>query len=75
MVFSQKYPDNIIPWHMSFDDYEKSISNEEVDERRMSWLDSIRNPELKKSAEKLRIMKKAGYQENILSEFLDDLKK
>ena len=41
----------------------------------MSWLDSIRNPELKKSAEKLRIMKKAGYQENILSEFLDDLKK
>ena len=71
----QKYPENIVPWHMSVIDYEKSISNEEVDERRMSWLDSIRNPELKKSAERLRIMKKAGYQENILSEFLDDLKK
>ena len=74
MVFSQKYPDNIIPWHMSFDDYEKSMSNEEIDQRRLNWLDSIRYSELKQSAEILKKRKRAGYQENILEDFLSDLK-
>lgn len=66
----QKYPDNLIPWHMSPEDYLKSLSEEEI---HMSRVTDIKNVELKKTQEMVLQVKKAGYQENILDIYMQDL--
>ena len=61
-------------WHMNKDDYLKAISNEEINEQRMSLLNTIDVPELKDTIDSLKQNKKAAYQENIIDLYLNDLK-
>lgn len=69
----KKYPNNITPWLMDKNDYLASISNEKVSNQRLSLLDRIENPILKETSILLKENKKAAYQENMISIFIDQL--
>jgi uncharacterized protein (TIGR02679 family) len=69
----QKYPNNIIPWHMDKESYLKCISNEDVSKSRLSSLNKIENKTLKDTSILLNEKKKAGYQENIIDLYIKDL--
>ncbi len=69
----KKYPNNITPWFMDKNDYLASISNEKVSNQRLSLLDKIENPILKETSILLKENKKAAYQENMISIFIDQL--
>ena len=66
----QKYPENVVLWQMSPEDYRKSRSEERIEKRRLEMLKSLKNPLLKDTAAEVQKVKKAGYQENLLEEFL-----
>ena len=69
----KKYPNNITPWLIDKNDYLASISNEKVSNQRLSLLDKIENPILKETSILLKENKKAAYQENMISIFIDQL--
>lgn len=69
----QKYPKNIFPWQMNLNAYKRSKSNEEISSSRLSKLNKIKNPILLETSNLLKENKKAGYQENIIELYLDDL--
>lgn len=69
----KKYPNNITPWLMDKNDYLASISNEDVSSQRLTLLDKIENPILKETSILLKENKKAAYQENMISTFIDQL--
>ncbi len=71
----QKYPNNIIPWHMDKESYLKCISNEDISKSRLSSLNKIENKTLKDTSILLNEKKKAGYQENIIDLYVQDLYK
>lgn len=52
-------------WHMGREDYQASRPRVAISERRLKILDGIREPELLPAARAIRLVKKAGYQENI----------
>lgn len=70
----KKNNEHIHFWHMNKDDYLKAISGEDVNEQRMSLLNTIDAPELKDTIDCLKRNKKAAYQENIIDLYLNDLK-
>lgn len=57
-------------WHLSCEDYRKAISSEKISEKRLKMMEHIDDPKLQELAEEILKTKKAGYQENILMEFL-----
>ncbi len=61
----QYYRGSVVFWHMSPEDYAGAKSGEEISERRIRMLDGITEPRLIPAAKRMRIEKKAGYQENI----------
>lgn len=69
----KKYPNNITPWLMNKNDYLASISNEDVSSQRLTLLDKIENPILKETSILLKENKKAAYQENMISTFINHL--
>lgn len=71
----QKYPDHVVPWHMTYTDYMQSKSSKEISDSRLSSLNAIENPVLKETSQYLWQEKYAGYQENILEEYEKDMQK
>ena len=69
----QKYPNNIFPWKMNNEAYNLSISNEVISDSRLTKLNKVLNPELLETSMLLKENKKAGYQENIIELYLNDL--
>lgn len=67
----QYYQGEFHCWHMSADDYEMSMSAEEISQRRQKMLEKVEDPELKGAAEALQKSGKAGYQENMLRVYLE----
>lgn len=67
----QYYQGEFHCWHMSADDYEMSMSAEEISQRRQKMLEKVEDPELKETAEALQKSGKAGYQENMLRVYLE----
>ena len=69
----QYYQGEFHCWHMSADDYEMSMSAEEISQRRQKMLEKVEDPdpELKETAEALQKSGKAGYQENMLQVYLE----
>ena len=57
-------------WHMSAEDYRKSISAEQISDRRLKMLEKITDPGLTETAAALYKEKLSGYQENIWQEYL-----
>lgn len=58
-------------WHMSADDYELCVSEEEISQRRRKMLEKVEDPELKETAEAVKQRGRAGYQENMIREYLE----
>ncbi len=69
----KKYGDRIHVWRMSEEDYVKSLSKEEIGSISMKKLETVENPVLRKTAKEVRKKKRAGYQENILKDLLEDM--
>lgn len=69
----RKYGERIHVWRMSEEDYEKSLSEEEIGSISMKKLETVENPVLRETAREVRKKKKAGYQENILRDMLEDM--
>ncbi|WP_167836380.1 TIGR02679 domain-containing protein [Lactimicrobium massiliense] len=71
----QRHPDVIHAWHMDASDYEKSISEIEISERRLHELDGIKSPSLKQACQYIRTKKRAGYQERLIDDMIDDMQR
>ena len=69
----RKYGERIHVWRMSEEDYEKSLSEEEIGSISMKKLETVENPVLCETAKEIRKRKRAGYQENILKDLLEDM--
>lgn len=69
----RKYGDRIHVWRMSEEDYAKSLSKEEIGSISMKKLETVENPVLRRTANEVRKKKRAGYQENILKDLLEDI--
>ena len=69
----RKYGDRIHVWRMSKEDYVKSLSEEEIGNISMKKLEAVENPVLRETAKEVRKKKRAGYQENILIDLLEDM--
>ena len=69
----KKYGDRIHVWRMSEEDYVKSLSEEEIGNVSIKKLETVENPVLCKTAKEVRKKKRAGYQENILKDLLEDM--
>jgi hypothetical protein len=69
----KQYPDHLHIWRMSKQDYENSVSEEKIEKKRLGMLELLQNPCLKETAQQVKRIKKAGYQENILQKFVEDL--
>lgn len=70
----KRYPDAVHLWRMGPEDYEKSRSEEEISDRRLSMLSRLQNPLLRSTAAQIQKEKKAGYQEALLDEMLADIR-
>lgn len=60
---------------MNKESYYECISNESISEARLTSLSKIENPTLKETAAILNNERKAGYQENIINDYIKDIKK
>lgn len=69
----KKYGDRIHVWRMSEEDYVKSLSEEEIRNVSLKKLETVENPILRRTAKEVRKKKRAGYQENILKDLLEDM--
>ncbi|KUJ90133.1 MAG: hypothetical protein XD37_1671, partial [Thermoanaerobacter thermocopriae] len=56
------------------EDYLKSLSNEVINDVRLSKLNKIESPLLFDVAKEMKIIKKAGYQELIIDDIINDIK-
>lgn len=65
----QYYPGEFVFWHMSMEEYTRSISKEEISAKRLKMLEKITDRELLCLADEIGRQKRAGYQENIWNEF------
>ncbi|MDO5573787.1 MAG: TIGR02679 domain-containing protein [bacterium] len=71
----RKFPERVRIWRMSAEDYQNAVSNEKIEERSLTMLGNLMNPQLKQTAEVILQKKRAAYQENILEDlFLDIIK-
>ena len=58
---------------MSDEDYKKSVSSVELNDERLKKLANISNSQLFKTAEAILKTKKAGYQENLIYDLINDM--
>lgn len=63
-----RYKNALVFWHYAEEDFQKAFSNNEISDKRLSMLNSLSAPELVQMGERLRMCKRAGYQERIFLE-------
>lgn len=66
---------NIIPWNFTVEDYETSISENIISDKRLKKLDKIKSECFNELIKKIKMEKKAGYQELLLNKMLEEMKK
>lgn len=69
----RRNPNQIVLWRMTEEDYYKSISEESLSDERIKKLDKIQNNQLIKACEAVIREKKAGYQEQLIYDMLNDM--
>lgn len=69
-----RQPGQISAWHMEPEDYAYSVSDEDIDKKRLKKLEKLYDPGLKNVADKVLSVKKAGYQEKLLALLERDIK-
>lgn len=68
----ERYKEQLVLWRMDREAYELSLSNEDISER-LAKLNRIKNPELNDVISMMRKVKRAGYQEGLLSYLISDI--
>ena len=71
----QRYGEHLIYWNYDIRTYRLSHPVEPVPERRLRQLKSIEDTELKPLVEELRNEKKSGYQEGVLEQLVEDIRR
>lgn len=69
----RKYPRNIRIWRMDGQDYLDALSEEQIEEWRLGKLQGLEHPLLPATAEHVRQVGRAAYQENILDWLAEDI--
>ncbi|MFC5587388.1 TIGR02679 family protein [Sporosarcina soli] len=69
-----RYGDRVIIWRMDKKSYEEILSDEDVSDR-LSKIEAVTSPDLLEVADLMRIRKKAGYQEGLVTELVGDILK
>jgi uncharacterized protein (TIGR02679 family) len=69
-----RYQHRVTFWRMDCESYEKSVSDEDISSR-LSKMDAITSPELVEVANVLKSKGKAGYQEGLVNELIEDIKR
>lgn len=69
----RKYPRNIRIWRMDAGDYQAALSDEEIEEWRLKKLLGVEHPMLRETADCVRQVGRAAYQENILERLEQDI--
>lgn len=67
--------EHIIPWRLSKEDYELSISDEKLDELSIKKLEKVQDYRFLEIIDELREQKRAGYQELLIDRMLEDIMK
>lgn len=68
-----RYQEQVFYWRMDVESYEKTISDEDISARIVK-MESITSPELVEVVNALIERKKAGYQEGLVNELIQDIK-
>lgn len=68
-----RYPDQVRFWHYGLEDYDLSQSEVPLDEKRLKKLEGISAGPLIQVAEKMKKVRKAGYQEALVEGLLADM--
>jgi len=71
----KRYKDKFHFLRYGVEDYLKSLSNEVINDVRLSKLNKIESPLLFDVAKEMKIIKKAGYQELIIDDIINDIRK
>ncbi|MDD4088798.1 MAG: TIGR02679 domain-containing protein [Tissierellia bacterium] len=66
---------NIVPWRFTKDDYEKSISNEIINQISLKKLEGLTDPRLIKLGDEIKKMKLAGYQEMLMDDMAGEVRR
>lgn len=69
----KRYPDRFHFWRYDVEDYIKALSDKTLTESRLKMLDKIDTAQLKPLTDKMKILKKTGYQELILDDIIKDI--
>lgn len=67
-----RYPGHVALWRMDLPSYVESVSEQSI-ESRLVKLNGIENTELMDVVEKMKILGKAGYQEALLTRYVEDI--
>jgi uncharacterized protein (TIGR02679 family) len=70
-----RHPERVELWKMDVDAYEKAQTDMEIPRERLNKLSAIKSAALTPLAEMMRDRKKAGYQEAVVPEMIEELKK
>lgn len=70
----ERYKEQVTIWRMDKNSYEKSLSNEDISSR-LSKIETINSPELLETVRSMKTVKMAGYQEGLVNELIQDIKK
>ncbi|GAE94831.1 hypothetical protein JCM21714_4025 [Gracilibacillus boraciitolerans JCM 21714] len=70
----ERYPQHAYPWKMTVDDYHLSMSDNQLSEERINKLDAVNVNSLQPVINELKTYKKAGYQEALVVEMVEELR-
>jgi uncharacterized protein (TIGR02679 family) len=69
-----RYPNQVTFWRMDLKSYIRTLSDEDISSR-LSKMQKITSPELEEVTSALLERKRAGYQEGVVNQLIDDIKK
>jgi uncharacterized protein (TIGR02679 family) len=69
-----RYQNQVTFWRMDLESYIKSLSDEDISSR-LAKMQKITSPELEEVSNALYERKRAGYQEGVVNQLIDDIKK
>ncbi|RJX22572.1 MAG: TIGR02679 family protein [Desulforudis sp.] len=70
----QRYPNQAVPWRYTVDDYGHCMSEVTLSESRLKRVNTIDHPLLVPVRDIMRSVRKAGYQEYLVKDLVDDIK-
>ena len=70
-----KYKESIHFWRMGIDEYHASVSNVELSNTSLDRLELDKMDEFYEVVREMKTIKKAGYQESLLAQYISDIKK